>query len=108
MSGKKTNHQTNFINDDQGTPILDSFTTAPTFNTFFANIFKMVPDPPQCLDQANQEIIKLFADSKIDGKVFEIPLVSENFIIKELKALNDTKSTGLDDIGPKILKLVII
>ncbi|KAL4220462.1 hypothetical protein ACF0H5_020862 [Mactra antiquata] len=106
LSGKETNHQTNFINDDQGNPILDSCMTAETFNTFFANIFKMVHNPPQNLDQTNLETIKLFVDSKISNeKVVEMHLVTENFIVKELKALDETKSTGLDDIGPKILKV---
>ena len=41
LSNKTENHQTNYINDEQGDPITDSLLTAKTFNDFFLEFLKL-------------------------------------------------------------------
>lgn len=55
LSNKEKHYQTNYIDDEQGNPITDPQTTAETFNTFFSNIFKSVPNPPQSLEIENKK-----------------------------------------------------
>ena len=37
--------------------------------------------------------------------IFELPAIEENFVFKYLSTLETSKATGLDDIGPRLLKL---
>lgn len=105
ISGKKTTHQTNFIHDDFGNPIEDPLDTAETFNEFFANIFSSANSNITSLDSYNQEVLQNYVQSKIDAYCkFNIPLVSEEFVKKQLSSLNINKSTGLDGIGTRFLK----
>ena len=48
----------------------------------------------------------MFVQSKVPNNVeFDIPFTNVGFVRQFLSNLNVTKSTGLDNIGPKILKL---
>ena len=45
-------------------------------------------------------------DTKIPRNVsFELPCITESFVYKFLSTLDVSKSTGLDGIGPRLLKL---
>ena len=40
-----------------------------------------------------------------DNVIFELPEIDENFVFRYLSTLDVSKATGLDGIGPKMLKL---
>ena len=107
LSGKSDQvYQTNYINDDDGNPIEDPLTTAETFNTFFTNIFKTVSNPPNSLNNESRDLINRFVSSKTENQnAFQLPFVAEEFILRQLQLLDESKSTGLDGIGPRILKM---
>ncbi|XP_053398328.1 uncharacterized protein LOC128556711 [Mercenaria mercenaria] len=106
LSGKVTNHQTNYIQDEEGTQISDPIKTAEVFNNYFIDIFKSAPQNCSSLSESDkiklQEFIAIH--TKLDSP-FSIPKVTSTFIEKELQKLDLSKSTGLDGIGPKFLKI---
>jgi hypothetical protein len=56
--------------------------------------------------QPNYEKLNDFLNSKLPSDaLFEIPPVTEDFVLKELLNLKDGKAVGLDGIGPKLLRL---
>ena len=58
------------------------------------------------IHDSNFEYIKKFVDSKVDNNVsFSIPEINIAFVRKYILNLDISKSTGLDDIGSRILKL---
>ena len=58
------------------------------------------------IHDSNFEYIKKFVDSKVDNNVFySIPEINIAFVRKYILNLDISKSTGLDDIGPRILKI---
>ena len=51
-------------------------------------------------------IFRNISDKKIpDNVIFELPEIDENFVFRYLSTLDVSKATGLDGIGPKMLKL---
>ena len=55
---------------------------------------------------SNFEKLNSYINSKISNDVsFEIPKINSSFVSSFLVSLDGTKSTGLDGIGPKLLKL---
>ena len=56
--------------------------------------------------QPSHEKLKDFIESRISEDIhFEIPPVSEEFILKQLSSLDDSKAVGLDGISPKLLRM---
>ena len=73
------------------------------FNKYLANVASKLKEP---IHDTNFEYIKEFVDSKVDNNVsFSIPEINIVFVRKYILNLDISKSTGLDDIGPRILKL---
>ena len=73
------------------------------FNNYFVNVASKLKEPI-----VNSDFGRLtnFVQSKVPvGVEFEIPLTNVGFVRKFLSNLNVSKSTGLDNIGPKILKI---
>ncbi len=86
------------INSDDGTTVCDGRAIANVINKFFANIGDKLADkitpptdfhPPDILPPDNP---------------FSMKLIDVFYAGKELKALDMTKSTGIDGISPKLLK----
>ena len=47
-----------------------------------------------------------FIDSKITTDIkFDIPEVSQRYVVKQLNSLQDGKAVGLDGLSPKILRI---
>ena len=47
----------------------------------------------------------MYLQQKIpENVIFELPAVEENFVFKYLSTLDTSKATGLDGIGPRLLK----
>ena len=73
------------------------------FNNYFVNVASKLKEPI-----VNSDFGRLtnFVQSKVPvGVEFKIPLTNVGFVRKFLSNLNVSKSTGLDNIGPKILKI---
>ena len=106
LSNKTLNHQTNYINDEQEDPITDPLLTAKTFNEFFLDTFATAPTSNGDLNTISEDIIKNFISNKLcKDTEFKIPLITAEFVINQLKNLDICKSTGLDNIGARFLKV---
>ena len=74
---------------------------ADIFNTYFVNVTSKEP-----IQISAFENLRNFVKSKmLPDTYFDIPLINVGFVKKYLSSLDTTKSTGLDCIGPKFLKL---
>ena len=83
----------------------DESILAETFNDYFVNIASKLKEP---LIQPDFTKLREFVTSKIPENVkFELPDIDENFVFSFLSKLDIhvSKSTGLDGIGPRLLKL---
>ena len=68
-----------------------------------SNVASKLKEP---IHDSNFEYIKKFVDTKVDNNVsFTIPEINIAFVRKYILNLDISKSTGLDDIGRRILKL---
>ena len=47
----------------------------------------------------------MYIKQKIPEMIFELPAIEENVVFKYLSTLDTSKATGLDGIGPRLLKL---
>ena len=75
------------------------------FNSYmyFVNIASNLKEP---IISTDSETLKTYVNSKVPlNNQFIISLTNETFVRKSLTNLNVDKSTGLDHIGPRILKL---
>ena len=73
------------------------------FNDYFVNIPSKLKEPIQPSEFTR---LKDFVDSKVnDDTNFTIPLVNCSFVNNYLSNIDATKATGLDSIGPKLLKI---
>ncbi|MCU7801396.1 MAG: hypothetical protein KZQ70_15025, partial [gamma proteobacterium symbiont of Lucinoma myriamae] len=105
ITGKSKDHQTSFINDDEGNPILDPETAANTFNDFFTSVFETFQS-----DESHHQYNNAKLDQNIRSKLpenvqFSISRVSVTFIKTQLENLKINKATGIDDISAKFLKI---
>jgi len=76
-------------------------------NLHYSNIANKYLDTKQTLlDQDYCNKLSDFVSSKISENTrFTIPLVSSNFVLKELKTMKTDKAIGLDGLNAKVLKL---
>ena len=73
------------------------------FNTFFTNIAAKLKEP---IPPSNFEHISKFVNDHVpEPMYFNIPYICEEKVRKMLSNLDISKSTGLDEIGPRFLKL---
>lgn len=85
------------------TVISNDFDLAENFNDYFINVASSLKEP---LEQSNFDELKQHISEKIpDNVYFELPELDENFVFRFLSTLDVSKATGLDGIGPKLLKL---
>lgn len=105
LSGKTEKHQTNYIADENGTPITDPKLTADTFNAFFANVFKKAENITE-LSHEMKTVLKesLGSENAMQFNKFEIPYVQVSYVKQKLNSLDVTKATGMDGISAKFLK----
>ena len=73
------------------------------FNSYFVNIASNLKEP---IIPSDFEILNEYVKSKIPiNTEFLVTPTNEAFVNNFLSTLNLNKSTGIDNIGPKILKL---
>ena len=76
---------------------------AETFNDYFVNIASKLKEP---ITQPDFTKLREFVNSKILENVkFKLPDIDENYDFCFMSNLDISKSTGLDGIGPRLLKL---
>ena len=109
MTGKSAHACTDFINDEDGSPILDPTVCANTFNNFFTSIhanFRTENNINSQNEHPDLTSIKNHVKMKLEKTSdFSIPLATESFILKQLQGLKADKATGLDGLSAKYLKL---
>ena len=97
-----------YIIDQGGDLVTDPVKIGDLFNTFFTSI------PETHIDNSHRSPNEFYDDQHlrryIESKIpisseFVIPLVTIEFVEKQLSLLNISKSTGLDGISAKYLKL---
>ena len=76
---------------------------ANEFNKFFVTVASKIKEP---IETSNFDKLQKFCNEKIPADTyFSIPDISCEKVEKYLKNIDLTKSTGLDNIGPRLLKL---
>lgn len=104
-AGKQKSDSTNNVNSIKA----GNFETdepidiANAFNDFFVNIAENIKEP---VVTSNHDKLRNFCSEKIpQNVVYDMPTLSSEKVIKSLKNLDINKSTGLDEIGPRLLKM---
>ena len=84
--------------------ISNDFDLAERFNDYFINVVANLNAPIEKKNNFDElrELIRLKIPANV---VFELPEIDESFVFKYLSTLAVSKATGLDGIGPKLLKL---
>ena len=81
----------------------DPLKISNAFNDFFINIADNIKEPTE---SSNHELLRDFCNEKIpEGVVFDVPLLNSDKVTEYLNNLDIKKSTGTDDIGPRLLKM---
>ena len=105
ITGKSMKQSTNFIDDDNGIPILDPEAIANRFNNHFTSVHEKL-HKGQNNGEFNTDRLKEFVNHKVPTETeFSVSLVEESFIQKQLQNLNVNKATGIDNISAKYLKM---
>lgn len=95
----RTIHSVNIDGNDYN----DSCEIANIFNDFFVNIAAKLKDQ---ITESNFDYIEQFVNSKVPHDItFDIPEISVDSVLKGLNDLDSSKATGIDNIGPRLLKL---
>ena len=106
LSGFHNKPETNFIEDASGELTSSPQKTANIFNDYFCNIHTTLHR------NANQAVSCPFLDNhpvmneKLKHvKPFDIPPVTNDFVLKQLQTLDISKATGTDGLSGRFLKL---
>ena len=103
LKGKGNDNENNFAIKCEDNIITAESDLAKLFNNYFVNVASKLQEP---IINSEFEYLNTFVESKVPNDVeFKIPLTNAAFVNTFLSNLNISKSTGLDNIGPKILKL---
>ena len=105
LSGLNSDTQTPCLNDENGNLISDPVITANLFNTHFSNIHQTVPVDKTIIYTPCDSFITTIENKLSNIKRFAIPFVSVEFVERQLKSLDTSKSTGVDNLNAKYLKI---
>ena len=76
---------------------------ANAFNDFFINIAENIKEPTET---SSHERLRDYCNEKIpEDVVFDMPLLTTDKVMKYLNNLDIKKSTGTDEIGPRLLRM---
>ena len=105
VTSKSVSHSTNFVDDENGKPILDPEAIANRFNDHFTSVHKKV-NSSQRGEPFDAHMLNDYVDQKVPEETkFSISQVKESFVLNQLQKLAVNKATGIDDISAKYLKL---
>jgi hypothetical protein len=88
--------------------ITDTKQIASTFNSHFSSLAeRYIPNQKTQLDSKTKFKICNFVNEKMNNQpmTFCIKPISSDFILKQIKSMNNSKATGLDGIGVHIIKI---
>ena len=105
LSGLNSDTQTPSLNDENGNLISDPVITANLFNTHFSNMHQTVPVDKSITYTPCKSFTTTIENKLSNIERFTIPLVSVEFVERQLKSLDTSKSTGVDNLNAKYLKL---
>ena len=90
----------------ENTTITESHEIATKLNEFFATISKRI-EQSENLSKPNEhsKLIDYINNKVPNDTLFKIPLITPSQVSMFIRKLNPRKATGLDGIGPKILKM---
>ena len=104
-AGKRKSNSASSINSLKvgNSDIDDAAEIANAFNDFFINIADNIKEP---IEPSNHEKLQDYCKERIpENVVFDLPMLTEDKVLKYLKKLDIRKSTGTDDIGPRLLRM---
>ena len=105
ITGKSIKQSTNFIDDENGIPIVDPEAIANRFNDHFTSLHEKHHSGLNS-ETYNTAPLKDYANQKIPiDTEFNISLVDEYFVLCQLQNLNVSKAAGIDNISAKYLKM---
>lgn len=93
------------INDEH---ITDSLDIANKLNKYFASVAEILNDSNSNRNTSNfdSDKINCFIDKKVPNDIhFAIPFITPEQTLMHINKLDSTKASGLDGLGPKIIKL---
>jgi hypothetical protein len=94
------------INDNDGNSITNPEAIANIFNNFFTSLSDSLHPTHNLRTKTPSQTLIDFVNSKIENAAsFDIPLLNKDFVIEQLKTLSSSKSTGLDGLSARFLKL---
>jgi hypothetical protein len=83
--------------------ITDKDLIADEFNSFFTNVAANLKDE---IAPSNFDLLNNYVSNKVPVPMFfNIPLITRDKVTNMISELDSSKATGLDGIGPKIVKL---
>ena len=86
------------------TPIDDPLEMANEFNEFFVNIASKLKE--STVNNSNHDKLKEFCQLKLPSNTkFKIPQIQKENVLKFFSKMDINKATGIDMIGPRLLKL---
>ena len=84
----------------------DTETIATKLNTYFSSISQIMHDHHDDIDTIEPDKLKNYVNSKVPENVsFQIPYITSEQVLSFINKLDPTKATGVDGLGPKIIKL---
>ena len=105
ITGKSVKQSTNFIDDEDGIPIVDPEAIANRFNDHFTSLHEKYHSGLTS-ETYNTTPLKDYVNQNVPlDAEFNISLVDESFILCQLQNLNVSKATGIDNISAKYLKM---
>ena len=97
ITAKTVKQSTQFIDDENGVPILDPEAIANRFNNHFTSVHENL-STRQTSEKYNADLLTDYVNQKVPSETeFTISLVDETFILSQLQNLNVKKATGIDD-----------
>ena len=88
--------------------IIDSTKVASKLNEFFASVAEQFEMDNSDISLTDSNKITTFVNSKVPRDTrFYIPNITTEQFTNYINKLDSSKATGLDDLGPKIIKLAV-
>ena len=86
--------------------ITGSENIASTLNKYFASVAEQFQDNNSNVSNSDHDKIRHFVNSKVPSNTsFNIPFITTEQVSTYIKRLDSSKATGLDGLGPRLLKL---
>ena len=86
--------------------ISDSESVASKVNVYFSSIAQIINEHNEEVETMEPDKLRKFVESKIPENVsFKIPLITSEQVLSFINKLDPAKATGIDGLGPKIIKL---